>query len=473
MPSSVAPGQQVTLNFTVTAPSTSGSYNFQWRMVHDGVVWFGDTSPNVLVSVSATPPAGDTTYRFEDVSANDAAINGTHGGIDFGTNKWFYFSAYAGLNRYAYMSGTTVQTFVLPSGNVLRKITLSSAAPGTYSVSDGVNPAITGAFTVDTPVVITTNWTSGGQTITINASTGDNAGIDDIVYGSATSFQLEAGHIYKITAKHSGKALEVAGSAQEDGANVQQWAYSSTLNQQWMAEDAGGGAWRLTPQHSLKSLDVFNASTADGANVDQWNYIGADNEKWLFTDLSLGSANASIGTVNPVGSGTLSGAGIYTIKGSGLGIAGTADKGHLYYDKLTGNGSIIAKVLTMQNTNASAKAGIMIRETTATGSKSVFLAFTPNGTVNFQRRTALNGTTTNTTVTSAIPSWVRLTRVGNTFTAHRSTNGTTWTAVGSAVTVSMASDVLIGLAVSSNTSSTACTATFRNVTLTGNITRLN
>ncbi|HVG11253.1 MAG TPA: S8 family serine peptidase [Thermoanaerobaculia bacterium] len=52
----VAPGQQVTLNFTVTAPSTPGTYNFQWRMVQECVTWFGDFTPNVAVSVQAAPP---------------------------------------------------------------------------------------------------------------------------------------------------------------------------------------------------------------------------------------------------------------------------------------------------------------------------------------------------------------------------------------------------------------------------------
>ena len=48
----MAPGGEATLNFTVTAPSTPGTYNFQRRMVHECVTWFGDLSPNVAVSVS-------------------------------------------------------------------------------------------------------------------------------------------------------------------------------------------------------------------------------------------------------------------------------------------------------------------------------------------------------------------------------------------------------------------------------------
>ena len=50
----VGPGQQKTFSFAVTAPSTPGTYNFQWRMVQEGVTWFGTESPNVVVTVTAS-----------------------------------------------------------------------------------------------------------------------------------------------------------------------------------------------------------------------------------------------------------------------------------------------------------------------------------------------------------------------------------------------------------------------------------
>lgn len=46
----VAPGQQATFNFNVTAPSTPGNYNFQWRMLQEGTAWFGSSSTNVVVT---------------------------------------------------------------------------------------------------------------------------------------------------------------------------------------------------------------------------------------------------------------------------------------------------------------------------------------------------------------------------------------------------------------------------------------
>ncbi len=50
---SVAPGEVLALTWTVTAPSTPGSYNFQWLMLHAGVEWFGSPSTNVVVNVQA------------------------------------------------------------------------------------------------------------------------------------------------------------------------------------------------------------------------------------------------------------------------------------------------------------------------------------------------------------------------------------------------------------------------------------
>jgi hypothetical protein len=49
----VAPGGETTLAFTVKAPRTPGVHNFQWRMVQDGVEWFGEPTPNVPVAVTA------------------------------------------------------------------------------------------------------------------------------------------------------------------------------------------------------------------------------------------------------------------------------------------------------------------------------------------------------------------------------------------------------------------------------------
>jgi 4-amino-4-deoxy-L-arabinose transferase-like glycosyltransferase len=44
---SIAPGGEATFKFTITAPSAQSSYDFRWRMVQDGVEWFGDYTPDI------------------------------------------------------------------------------------------------------------------------------------------------------------------------------------------------------------------------------------------------------------------------------------------------------------------------------------------------------------------------------------------------------------------------------------------
>jgi regulation of enolase protein 1 (concanavalin A-like superfamily) len=59
----------------------------------------------------------------------------------------------------------------------------------------------------------------------------------------------------------------------------------------------------------------------------------------------------------------------------------------------------------------------------------------------------------------------RLERSGDAVAAHASTDGAQWTLVGSD-TIAMAADVVVGIAVSSHTTTAAATATFTNVALT-------
>lgn len=59
----VQPGASHTFYFTVTAPATPGNYNFQWRMVQEGVGWFGDYTPNVVINVTGGTTGCDPWER--------------------------------------------------------------------------------------------------------------------------------------------------------------------------------------------------------------------------------------------------------------------------------------------------------------------------------------------------------------------------------------------------------------------------
>ena len=181
--------------------------------------------------------------------------------------------------------------------------------------------------------------------------------------------------------------------------------------------------------------------------------------------LPPGWTKQDIGSTGVAGTSTHS-AGSYTLNGSGADIWGTADAFHYVWQTLSGDGDITARVASVENTDAWAKAGVMIRESLTAGSKHAMIVVSPSSGISFQRRTATSGTSTSTTTTGiTAPRWVRITRAGNTLTTYYSSNGTTWTTLGSD-TVTMASSIQIGLAVTSHLNTTDCTAVFDNVTVT-------
>src|SRR5438132_3339726 len=177
-------------------------------------------------------------------------------------------------------------------------------------------------------------------------------------------------------------------------------------------------------------------------------------------------SDQDIGAVGTAGRGSFL-TGTFIERGSGADIGASADAFHYIYQPLNGDGKIIARVATQENSNPSAKAGVMIRETLTAGSKYAAVVITPSSGIVFQRRTAINGITSKTTVTGTqlvAPYWLKLTRTGNSMASYYSSDGITWTLAGTN-TVTMGSSVFIGLAVTSHNNAANSTPTFDHVNL--------
>ncbi len=190
---------------------------------------------------------------------------------------------------------------------------------------------------------------------------------------------------------------------------------------------------------------------------------------------------------NPVsvGSFTEGPVGTYTMTASGADIFGTADEFHYAYKMLTGAGSIIARVESVELTDSWAKAGVMIRETLDAGSKfaGVYIMPTnPDGSATegcrFQARLdtdlgATSDTSVSTTEQRAIiaPYWVKLERdVAGNFSGYYSADGSSWRSMfWNPQNISMNSNVYIGLALTSHNNSAVCEAVFSNVTISGSV----
>jgi regulation of enolase protein 1 (concanavalin A-like superfamily) len=157
--------------------------------------------------------------------------------------------------------------------------------------------------------------------------------------------------------------------------------------------------------------------------------------------------------------------GTFTVKGSGADIWGTADAFQFVHQPLTGDGTIVARVATVENVQPWTKAGVMIRDGVGAGAANAALVVSPGRGLSFQYRKTAGGLTTNVPTTGAAPKWVQLTRAGSVISAAVSSDGTAWAAIGS-VTIGMASTIQIGLIVTSHSATQAATATFDRVAVT-------
>jgi Malectin domain len=183
------------------------------------------------------------------------------------------------------------------------------------------------------------------------------------------------------------------------------------------------------------------------------------------TALPSGYADGDIGAVNIGGSARFRN-GRFTVTGSGADIWGASDAFHFVYQTLHGDGTIIARVDSVGNTDPWAKAGVMIRETMDPGAMFADMVVTPGNGTAFQRRDSAGGqavTTAGPMVTA--PYWVGLVRTGSTITGYVSTDRRNWTSVG-ADFLSSTADVYVGLAVTAHNAGLLTTATFDNVALT-------
>jgi regulation of enolase protein 1 (concanavalin A-like superfamily) len=172
------------------------------------------------------------------------------------------------------------------------------------------------------------------------------------------------------------------------------------------------------------------------------------------------------------------------MSGIGTDIWGTSDQFRFVYKQLAGDGSIVARIDRLDNTNEWAKAGVMIRETLESDSVLVDGVLTPTFRACMQWRSGRavdmgSPDATSHTVADSftLPHWVKLTRNNNTFKIQHSADGVTWLDIvpetatdPTTITVTIPSTVYIGLAVCSHNSTAAAGVEFSHIATTGTVT---
>jgi regulation of enolase protein 1 (concanavalin A-like superfamily) len=169
-------------------------------------------------------------------------------------------------------------------------------------------------------------------------------------------------------------------------------------------------------------------------------------------------------------------AGTITMSGGGTDIWNAADQFRFAFKQLNGDGTIVAKVESIDNTDTWAKCGVMIRESVDPGARFAAVYATPGNGVRYQARllnagAAVSDTSVATTEQMALktPVWIKVERKGSSFSCFYSTDGAKWTSMSwNPQTINMTPSVQIGLAVTSHDTGTA-TGVFSNISTTGNV----
>jgi len=172
-----------------------------------------------------------------------------------------------------------------------------------------------------------------------------------------------------------------------------------------------------------------------------------------------------------VGFGMLPGTQIYTagnwvLQGAGADIGQTQDQFHGVWQTLSNNGSVSARVTSIQKLDSYSKAGVMLREGMDPGSPYYAILATANSGLIVSYRDKQEGYTTlhDIPLVKQLPIYLKVTRAGNVFNAYYSQDGVHWIVVpGATATVNMPASLFAGLAMTSHASLLLGTATFDTV----------
>ncbi|MEM9251476.1 MAG: choice-of-anchor Q domain-containing protein [Planctomycetota bacterium] len=182
------------------------------------------------------------------------------------------------------------------------------------------------------------------------------------------------------------------------------------------------------------------------------------------------------GEEGTIGGGTLQGDtafdannDVYTLEAAGQGIGGKKDFLQFARAKHTGDIATQVRVVSLENTNPNAKAGVMIRHSSDYRSPMVFLYTKPDGTVELMRRMGLDWQSQTVASQALTPGdrELRLERTGELYVASYKDDNGDWQqlATTTVALTTIGASPWVGLAASSQDNSQFATAVFDQVAM--------
>ena len=108
----------------------------------------------------------------------------------------------------------------------------------------------------------------------------DDPTADEAIAVSAITINVNAS--YTLVGVQSGKCVAVQGASTASTAPIEIDTCTGT-NQQFSFTDVAGGGERVTARHSGRVLDVTAQGTADGTRVEQFTSNGGANQAFVMT----------------------------------------------------------------------------------------------------------------------------------------------------------------------------------------------
>jgi len=168
---------------------------------------------------------------------------------------------------------------------------------------------------------------------------------------------------------------------------------------------------------------------------------------------------------------------VFTIVANGADIWGSADECRYVYQEVSGNFAISAHFVSLENTNAWAKAGLMVRQSLDANSPHAFMNITVENGAKLIHRDAPGAITGPEPYEQnfQVPLWLKLERNGDEFSGFWSEDGANWEPADvpgtpSVGTVVMTDPVFVGIAVTSHVAGVLTEAVVESVEGGGNFT---
>jgi hypothetical protein len=282
---SLLPGQTMNSNITFIAPTTPGTYNFQWQTYQDGVGYFGQASTNVSIQVgaSATDNAAFVTQSVPSsmTAGQSYAVSVTM--QNTGTTTWA-----AGSYQLGSQNPQDNTTWGLNRVSLAGSVAPGASATFTFNVTA---PATAGTYNFQWRMVNGTVFFGAASTnVAVSVTSGGGGGGTDNAsfVTQSVSSSMTAGQSYavSVTMQNTGTTTWTAGTYRLGSQNPQDnltWG----LNRVNLASSVAPGA------SATFTFNVTAPATAGTYNF-QWRMV---NGATFF-----GAASTNIG-VNVTSSG--------------------------------------------------------------------------------------------------------------------------------------------------------------------------